>query len=108
MGGGGLLRRLAQILIGVGLDAYHYQGDEVPCKGESREELNAKLLQARQIFRESFQIYAEGRIQAIEGTDFSFGIGTALEGGDAALHETNKATARNGSPEGLRKSVGLS
>jgi len=105
--GDALLRRLAQILIGVGLDAYHDQRDEFLCKGESREELNAKLLQARQIFRESFQVYAEGRIQAIEGTDFSFGIGTSLEEGDAALHEAKKATARNGSPEWLRKIVGM-
>ncbi len=105
--GDALLRRLAHILTGVGLDAYHDQRDEFLCKGESREELNAKLLQARQIFRESFQIYAEGRIQAIEGTDFSFGIGTSLEEGDAALHEAKKATARNGSPEWLRKIVGM-
>src|SRR5882672_2615658 len=52
--GDALLRRLAQILIAVGLDAYHHQGDEFLCKGGSREELNAKLSQARQIFRESF------------------------------------------------------
>jgi GGDEF domain-containing protein len=104
--GDALLRRLAQILIGVGLDAYHHQGDEFLCKGESREELNAKLSQARQIFRESFQVYAEGRIQTIEGTDFSFGIGTSLEEGDAALHEARKATVRE-SPEWLRKIIGM-
>src|ERR1700687_175598 len=73
--GDALLQRLARILTGVGLDAYHQQGDEFVCKGESREELNAKLSQARQIFREYFLVYAEGRIQTIEGTDFSFGIG---------------------------------
>src|SRR5260370_6004670 len=104
--GDALLRRLAQILIGVGLDAYHHQGDEFLCKGESREELNAKLSQARQIFRESFQVYAEGRIQTIEGTDFSFGIGTSLEEGDAALYEARKATVRE-SPEWLRKIIGM-
>src|ERR1700686_5409765 len=103
--GDALLRRLGNILIGVGLDAYHDQRDEFLCKGESREELNAKLSQARQIFRESFQVYAEGRIQTIEGTDFSFGIGTSLEEEEAALHEAKKA-ARNGSPEWLRKIIG--
>src|ERR1700732_1533509 len=96
--GDALLRRLAQILIAVGLDAYHDQRDEFLCKGESREELNAKLLQARHIFRESFQVYAEGRIQTIEGTDFLFGIGASLVEGDAALHEASKATVRE-SPE---------
>src|SRR5713101_3184177 len=97
--GDALLRRLAQILIGVGLDAYHDQRDEFLCKGESREELNAKLSQARQIFREPFQVYAEGRIQSIEGTDFSFGIGTSVEDGEADLFEAKKAIARNESPE---------
>ena len=104
--GDALLRRLAEILIGVGLDAYHDQGDEFLCKGESREELNAKLSQARQIFRESFQVYAEGRIQSIEGTDFSFGIGASLEDGEAALYEARKATVRE-SPEWLRKIIGM-
>jgi len=104
--GDALLRRLAQILVGVGLDAYHPQGDEFLCKGESREELNAKLSQARQIFRESFQVYAEGRIQTIEGTDFSFGIGASLEEEEAALREAKKATARNETPEWLRKIIG--
>jgi hypothetical protein len=66
--------------------------------------LNAKLSQARQIFRESFQVYAEGRIQTIEGTDFSFGIGTSPEEEEAALAEA-KATARSGSPEWLRKII---
>jgi len=102
--GDALLRRLGKILIGVGLDAYHDQGDEFLCKGESPEELHAKLSQARQIFRESFQVYAEGRIQTIEGTDFSFGIGTSLEEEEAALSEA-KAAARNRSPEWLRKII---
>lgn len=104
--GDALLRRLAQILMDVGLVAYHYQGDEFLCKGESREELHAGLSQARQIFREAFQVYAEGRIQTIEGTDFSFGIGTSLEEADAALSQTRKAPARE-SPEWLRKIVGM-
>jgi hypothetical protein len=68
--------------------------------------LNAKLSQARQIFRESFQVYAEGRIQTIEGTDFSFGIGTSLEEGDAVLYEARKTPARE-SPEWLRKIIGM-
>jgi GGDEF domain-containing protein len=103
--GDALLRRLAEILIGVGLDAYHDKGDEFLCKGESREELNAKLFQARQIFRESFQVYAEGRIQSIEGTDFSFGIGTSVEDGEADLFEAKKAIARSESPEWVRKII---
>ena len=105
--GDALIRRLGKILVGVGLDAYHRQGDEFLCKGESREALEAKLAQARQIFREPFQLYAEGRIQTIEGTDFSFGIGASPEEEQAALHEAKKTAARNESPEWLRRIVAM-
>lgn len=105
--GDALLRRLAKILISVGLDAYHHRGDEFLCKGESRQELSAKLSQARQIFREAFQVYAEGRVQTIEGTDFSFGIGTSPGEQEAALNHARKETAGNEQPEWLRKIIGM-
>ncbi len=100
-----LLRRLAKILVSVGLEVYHGQGDEFLCKAESREELQAGLSKARQIFGESFQLYAEGRIQTIEGANFSFGIGATLEEAQGASREVKKANARNESPEWLRKIV---
>jgi len=105
--GDALLRRLAKILISVGLDAYHHRGDEFLFKGESREELSTKLSQARQIFRKAFQVYAEGRVQTIEGTDFSFGIGTSPGEQEAALNHARKETARNERPEWLRKIIGM-
>lgn len=104
--GDALLRRLGKILIGVGLDAYHDREDKFLCKGESHQELNAKLSQARQIFREPFQLYADGRIQTIEGTDFSFGIGTTPSEEGAALREAKKASARKEPPEWLRRIIG--
>jgi GGDEF domain-containing protein len=104
--GDALLRRLAKILISVGLDAYHQRGDEFLCKGECREELSTKLSQARQIFREAFQVYAEGRVQTIEGTDFSFGIGTNWGEQEAALNHARQEAARE-QPEWLRKIVGM-
>ena len=104
--GDALLRRLGKILVGVGLDAYHHGGDEFHCKGKSPQELTVKLSQALQISREAFQLYAEGRIQTIEGTDFSFGIGTTLEEADAALANAKKAPAGQDSPEWLRRIVG--
>jgi GGDEF domain-containing protein len=104
--GDALLRRLGKILITVGLDAYHHQGDEFLCKSNSTEELETKLSRARQLFREPFQLYAEGRIQTIEETDFSFGIGTTPEQQRAALSEARKTNARNDSPEWLRKIIG--
>ena len=100
-----LLRRLAKILVSAELEVYHGHGDEFLFKHESREELNARLFEARQAFRQSFQLYAEGRIQTIEGTDFSFGIGATLEEAQAAFQEAKKANARNEPPEWLRKIV---
>ena len=100
-----LLRRLARILVSVGLEVYHTAGDEFLCKADSREELQTGLSKARLIFRESFQLYAEGRIQTIEETDFSFGIGATIEEAQTAFREVKKTTARNESPEWLRKIV---
>lgn len=103
--GDALLRRLAKILIGVGLDAYHDREDEFLCKGKSGEELTAKLSQARKICREAFQVYANGHIQTIEGADFSFAIGTALEQAEASLRDAKKATAKKDPPEWLRRII---
>jgi GGDEF domain-containing protein/predicted protein tyrosine phosphatase len=103
--GDALLRRLGKVLISVGLDAYHHHGDRFLCKGESREELSAKLSQARQIFGEPFQVYAVGRIQSIAGADFSFGIGTTSEEEEAALRKAKQAARRKQSPEWLRKII---
>jgi GGDEF domain-containing protein len=103
--GDALLRRLAKILVGVGLDAYHQLGDEFLCKGDSREELHSKLSQARKIFRAPFQVYADGRIQTIEEMDFSFVIGTSLEEEKAAIHMAKKSLAAKESPEWLRKII---
>ncbi|HLB92500.1 MAG TPA: hypothetical protein VJK27_09185, partial [Terriglobales bacterium] len=76
---------------------------------DSREELSARLSEAGQIFRQPFQLYAEGRIQTIAGTNFTFGIGTTpgakFEEQRAALREAMKANARNEAPEWLRKTV---
>jgi GGDEF domain-containing protein len=101
-----LIRRLAKILVNVGLETYHQQGDEFLCKGESRQELNDKLSQARQSFREPIEIYADGRVQTIEETDFLFGIGVRAEEAEAALHQAKTASALNESPEWLRKILG--
>ena len=104
LAGDKLLRRLANILITAGLDAYHSGGDEFLCKGDSRQELTAKLSHARQLFREPFEVYADGRIQNIDGIDLSFGIGPTVEAAKAALFEAEKTTSEP--PEWLRRIVG--
>jgi GGDEF domain-containing protein len=101
-----LLHRLAGIVKGVRLDAYHNSDDKFLCKAESAQELNAKLLQARHMFAEAFEVYAEGRIQTIEGTDFLFAIGTNVADAERALSEVKKTNAvRKLPPEWLRRIV---
>jgi len=100
-----LLRRLAKILLSVGLDAYHSHEDEFLCRGQSAGELKTKLTEAKRMFREGFELYADGRIQIIEGTDFSFVIGTALVEQQAALRAAKNGRARGDAPEWLRQIV---
>jgi GGDEF domain-containing protein len=75
-----LIKRLAETLISVGLDAYHDKGDEFLCKGKSFQELNQRLSQAQRILsQQPFAVVAlDGRITTIAGADFCFGIGTNL------------------------------
>jgi GGDEF domain-containing protein len=100
-----LLRRLGQILLLAGLDAYHTGGDEFLCKGASREELSGKLRRALRSFEEPFRVYAEGRFQTIEGADFSSGIGATIEEAETSLQTARKEKAADSSPEWLRKII---
>jgi len=73
-----LIHTFAEVLLRVGLDAYHDKGDEFLCKGSSFKELNAKLSQA-QLLMHSQKLVAEsisGRVAKIEGVECCFGIGT--------------------------------
>jgi GGDEF domain-containing protein len=82
-----LIRRFAETLASVGLDAYHDKGDEFLCKGDSYQELNLKLSQAQQLLQhEPFVVCGvDGRIATVPGADFCFGIGTTLEEAEVSL-----------------------
>jgi GGDEF domain-containing protein len=82
-----LIRRFAEVLASVGLDAYHDKGDEFLCKGESYQELNLKLAEAQQRLREQPFVVCglDDRITKIEGADFCFGIGTNLDEAESSL-----------------------
>jgi GGDEF domain-containing protein len=103
--GDAVLRRVGKILGEVGLDAYHDKADEFLCKGESREELETKLLRARKVFGEAFPVYADGRIQSVEGMDFSYGIGTNLEESESALKAAKSAREGKEPPEWIQMIV---
>jgi GGDEF domain-containing protein len=82
-----LIRRFAEVLAGIGLDAYHDKGDEFLCKGESFQELRQKLSEAQRLMREHpFVVCAmDGRIASVPGAEFCFGIGTNLEEAERSL-----------------------
>ncbi|HXM63516.1 MAG TPA: hypothetical protein VN950_21820 [Terriglobales bacterium] len=82
-----LIRRFAEVLTTVDLDAYHNHGDEFLCKGQSYQELSLKLSQAQQLLQQQpFPVCGlDGRIATIAGADFCFGIGTNLEEAEVSL-----------------------
>jgi GGDEF domain-containing protein len=83
-----LIRRFAEVLVSVGLDAYHDKGDEFFCKGRTFEELAKKLSKAQSILRQQpFPVLGVdgGRITAIPGADFCFGIGPDVKEAEVRL-----------------------
>lgn len=100
-----LLRRLGKILLDAGIDTYHSHEDEFLCRGKSREQLCTGLSRAREIFRQGFELYADGRMQLIEGAAFSFGIGETVAAGQSALRKAKAARGWGESPEWLRRLV---
>lgn len=82
-----LIRRLADVLVGVGLDAYHDKGDEFLCRRRSYQELNQKLSNAQKLLREQPFVVCglDGRIASLPGADFCFGIGTNLDEAERSL-----------------------
>lgn len=82
-----LIGTFAEVLLSVGLDAYHNQGDEFLCKGSSFQELNTKLSQAQLLMKKQ-KFVAEslsGRVAKLEGAEFCFGIGTNLTEAERSL-----------------------
>jgi len=82
-----LIQRIAHVLLEVKLDAYHNQGDEFLCKGESFQELNKKLLTAQEILRnQPFAVRSiNDLIAEIKGASFCYGIGTNLAEAEKSL-----------------------
>jgi GGDEF domain-containing protein len=85
--GDALIRCFAEVLVSVGLDAYHDKGDEFLCKGKSYQDLNNRLSKAQRILRQQpFPAVAvDGRITTIAGADFCFGIGIDLREAEVSL-----------------------
>lgn len=82
-----LIRRLAEVLTAVEVDAYHEKGDEFLCRGNSYQELNQKLSHSQKLLQgEPFAVCGmDGRITSVPGADFCFGIGTNVEEAERSL-----------------------
>jgi hypothetical protein len=90
-----LMRRFAEVLASVGLEAYHNLGSTILCKGESYQELSLKLSEAQRILRQQpFPVReSDGRVHTIEGAGCCFGIGTTLEEAELALKDQKETRA---------------
>ena len=82
-----LIQRLADVFLEVDLDAFHDKGDEFLFRGSSFHELGNKLAKAERILKDQpFVVHTmNDTIQPINGTWFSYGIGTNAKEAEKAL-----------------------
>ena len=75
--GDALLKAKATALREAGLEAYHDKGDEFLCRGNSLEELQARLERARALLKSRTILPERKRGSAVQfiGADFSYGVG---------------------------------
>jgi GGDEF domain-containing protein/2'-5' RNA ligase len=85
--GNALLRAKADALKAAGLDAYHEKGDEFLYRGTSTADLQSKLENARQSFRNMIieATLPDGTVKYLKGVDFSYGTGKELTDAETAL-----------------------
>lgn len=97
--GNAVLRATADALRKAGLEAYHDKGDEFLCRGNSVEQLRAKLERSRTILRDCMIVVerADGSTICIIGADFSFGVGEDI--GEAELGLRNHKAERESAGE---------
>jgi GGDEF domain-containing protein len=102
-----LIRRFAEILAEVGLDAYHEKGDEFLCRGELFDDLQKKLTRAQNLMRaRSFIVRGlDGRMTKFTGADFCFGIGKNQDEAEKALkrEKRRKGSSRTTLPTYLQR-----
>jgi GGDEF domain-containing protein len=103
-----LIIRFAEVLVSVGLDAYHDKGDEFLCKGESYWELNRNLSEAQRILgQQPFAVAAlDGRITTIPSAGFCFGIGTNLPEAERSLKHQKEMRKASRQEDSLRPRSG--
>ena len=85
--GNAVLKAKADALREADLEAYHDKGDEFLCRGNQLKELVAKLERARAILRERTIVLerADGSTLSVTGADFSYGVGTDIDGAESDL-----------------------
>lgn len=88
-----LITRVAEELVGAGLETYHDKGDEFLCRGSSYQELRDKLGQARTWLKEQpFAVMClNERLTTVTGADFCYGIGTNLQEAERSLKNQKEA-----------------
>ncbi len=96
--GDALLKAKAEALQEAGLDAYHEKGDEFLYRGESPDELKAKLDKARNILKNRvIEVEtSDGKKLQFKGADFSYGTGQDLSTAEAGLKDHKSAREASG------------
>jgi GGDEF domain-containing protein len=82
-----LIQRVAEVLIGAGLNAYHDKGDEFLCTGKSHRELRRKLAHAQTLLSaQRLPIEGlDGRVKILASADFCYGIGPDMQEAERSL-----------------------
>lgn len=102
-----MLKAKAEALKQAGLDAYHEKGDEFLYRGDSPQDLSAKLEQAREILRNRvIQVETtDGQTLQFKGADFSHGSGKDLSEAESLL-KSNKSARVSAGERGARGELG--
>ena len=82
-----LIQRVAEVLIGAGLNAYHDKGDEFLCTGKSHRELRRKLAHAQTLIgTQRLPIEGlDGRVKVMASAGFCYGIGPDIREAERSL-----------------------
>ncbi len=108
--GDALLKAKATALREAGLKAYHDKGDEFLCRGNSLEELQARLERARALLKSRTILPERKRGSAVQfiGADFSYGVGKDNDEAEMRLkrHKAERKASghlERGELRGIRK-----
>lgn len=100
--GDALLKAKADALREAGLEAFHDKGDEFMFRGDSPEDMTAKLDKAKDILQNKVIEFkdSQGNVRHFSGAQFSYGTGSDLSTAEAALKANKSGRKASGAAAG--------